>query len=327
MAKFFINGTPPRQTRSFVSQMSALTIEKKNNDAGIPEYSMKEPFVSSYMALDPRVVRLKKTLADSDITDSITMGYDFTMTQYKGARAEIGLSLDAIVKYFTEKDATTSDNLIFAYPISNDDTVEISTSLMEAKFLTRKKDADGKWDTVINAVDNSVVFSNNADKKEIKVFYSVSKVSGLPDTYIININGEAVQLMEDLSFTAGSHTVAGVFEGPYNYHGLGGVLIGPTMIGANEHGNGVISCPKNNFTIKPFANGELKNIGIDTSAVNLSIKTNLNWTKLDNGNLQFTWKDSADLSPKYVSLQIVQNTELDFHESTRIVMNYTAHRE
>ena len=57
------------------------------------------------------------------------------------------------------------------------------------------------------------------------------------------------------------------------------------------------------------------------------IKTNLNWTKLDNGNLQFTWKDSADISPKYVSLQIVQNTELDFHESTRIVMNYTAHRE
>ena len=73
--------------------------------------------------------------------------------------------------------------------------------------------------------------------------------------------------------------------------------------------------------------GYVRNIGIDTSAVTLSVKTNLNWSKLDNGNLQFTWKDSADTSPKYVSLQIVQNTELDFHESTRIAMNYTAHRE
>lgn len=325
MAKFFINGTPPRQTKSFVSQMTALTIEKKDN-AGVPEYSMKEPFVSAYMALDPRVVRLKKTVND-DISEAITMGYDYTMTQYKGGRAEIGLDVDAIVKFFAEKDDTTSDNLIFAYPISNDDTIEISTSLMEAKFLVRKKDADGNWASVINAVDNSVVFSNNADKKEIKVFYSVSKISGLTDTYIININGEAVQMMEDLSFTAGSHQFAGLVEGPYNWHGIGGSLIGPVFIGANEYGNGMISCPKDNFTIKPFVNGELKNIGIDTSAINLTVKTNLNWTKLDNGNLQFSWKDSADKSPKFVSLSIPQNDELDFHESTRIVMNFTAHRE
>ena len=325
MAKFFINGTPPRQTKSFVSQMTALTIQKKDN-AGVPEYSMKEPYIGTYMALDPRVVRLKKTV-NEDISDAITMGYDYTMTQYNGGRAEIGLDVDAIVKFFTDKDDTTSNNLVFGYPITNNDTIEISTSLMEAKFLVRKKDADGNWATVINAVDNSVVFNNSSVKPEMKVFYSVSKISGLPDTYLININGEAVQMMEDLSFTAGSHQFAGLIEGPYNYHGLGGSFIGPVLIGANEHGNGVLSCPKDNFTLKPFANGELKNNGIDTSAINLTVKTNLNWQKLDNGNLQFSWKDSADTSPKYVSLSIPQNEELDFHESTRIVMNFTAHRE
>lgn len=327
MAKFFINGTPPRQTKSFISQMSALTIQKKTNDAGVAEYSAKNPSVSTYMALDPRVVRVFKTRDSSDITDSLTLGYDFTMTQYNGGRAEIGLDLDAIENFFTNKDDTTSDNLVFGYPITNSDTIEISTSLMEAKFLVRKKDANGDWATVINAVDNSVVFSSNDDTNEMKVFYSVSKISGLPDTYIININGEAVQFMEDITTNTASHRTAGIYEGPYNYHGLGGVLIGPILIGANEHGNGVISCPKSTFTIKPFASGELANLGIDVSTVNLTVKTNLNWQKLDNGNLQFNWKDTNDMSSKYLSLQIIQNDELDFHESTRIVMNYLAHRE
>lgn len=326
MAKFFINGTPPKQTRSFIGQITGLKIQKETNDSGIPTYSMKNPDVSTYMALDPRVVRLFKTPADSSINEDITLGYDYTMTQYKGGRAEIGLDLDSIVNYFENKDATTSENLIFGYPIKNDSTIEISTSLMEAKYLTRRKNGDGVWADVIDISNNQVIFDSNKDKNEIKVFYMVSKVAGLPDTYMININGETMQIMEDIGTTSGVHQVGAIYDS-YTYAGLAGILIGPMFIGANEYGNGIISSPKSSFKIRPFATRELENIGIDTSKVVLTVKTNLNWTKLDNGDYEFKWKNESDLSPKFISLQIAQNSETDFHESTRIAMNFIVNRE
>lgn len=326
MAKFFINGTPPKQTRSFIGQLTGLKIAKEINETGIPQYSMKDPDVSTYMALDPRVVRLFKTPKDSSITQDITLGYDYTMTQYKGARAEIGLDLDAIVNYFENKDDTKSENLIFGYPIKNDSTIEISTSLMEAKYLARRKNSDGNWHDVIDVSNDQVIFDSNADKNEIKVFYMVSKIAGLPDTYMININGETMQIMEDIGTTSGVHQVGAIYDS-YTYHGLAGILIGPVFIGANEYGNGIISSPKSSFKIRPFETRELQNIGIDTSKVVLTVKTNLNWQKLDNGDYEFRWKDESDTSSKYISLQIAQNSETDFHESTRIAMNFTVHRE
>ena len=326
MAKFFINGTPPKQTRSFIGQLVGLKVQKGTADSNFPTYSEKNPEIDTYMAVDPRMARLFKTREGSNVTQQITIGYDYTMTQYNGQRAEIGLDLDAIVNYFDNKDDTTSENLVFGYPIVNEDIIEISTSLMEAKMLTRRKNSDGDWEDMIDISNNQVVFSNNEDKKEIKIFYMVSKIAGLPDTYMININGETMQIMEDLRLDSGPHQCSPVYDS-YTDHGIAGLLIGPVFSGANEHGNGVLSCPKNSFRIRPFQSGELTNIGIDTNQVTLTIKTNLNWQKLDNGDYDFSWKDSADMTPKYLSLQIQQNSETDFHESTRIAMNYTAHRE
>ena len=141
MAKFFINGTPPKQTRSFIGQQTGLKILKTIDESGAAIYSEKSPSISTYMAIDPRVVRLFRTPTGSDITQAITLGYDFTLTQYNGGRAEIGLDLDSIVSYFDNKDDTTSENLVFGYPLKNESTVEISTSLMEAKYMARRKNS------------------------------------------------------------------------------------------------------------------------------------------------------------------------------------------
>ena len=324
MAKFFINGMPPKQTKSFVAQDLALKVNRTTDDTGIPRYTHKAPLVSTYMAVDPRIARLYKTTSKS-ISQPISIGFDSTMTKYNGQKAEIGLDLDSIVNYFSNKDATTSDNLVFGYPIKNENTVEISTSLMDAKFMTRKKNDSGEWATVINVKDNSVIFDSNEDKNEIKIFYMAFKVKGLPDTYMININGETMEIMEDLAIT-GSHTVD-LLTDSFTYHGIAQQLIGPIFIGANEHGTGIVSCPKNAFKIRPFQTNVLKNIGIDTNAVALIIKTNLNWTKADNGDYEFNWKDSSDMSPKFLSIGLQQNDEIDFHDETRITMNYTVHRE
>lgn len=326
MAKFFINGTPPKQTKSFVAQQTALKVNRTTDDTGIPRYTHKAPLVSTYMAVDPRMARIFKTPSETDITDALTIGYDFTMTQYNNKRAEIGLDLDYIVNYFENKDDTTSDNLVFGYPLKNENTIEISTSLMEAKFITRKKNDSGNWATVIDAKTEEVIFNSDADSNELKIFYIVSKIEGLPDTYMLNINGETMQIMQDITIDTGTHQVSPIYD-TSTYHGIAQTLIGPIFIGANEYSNGLISCPKNTFKIRPFATRELENIGIDISTVTLTIKTNLNWQKLDNGDYQFTWKDDSDKTPKYVSLRIIQNSELDFHESTRIAMNFTVHRE
>lgn len=326
MAKFFINGTPPRQTKSFVGQTTALKIEKLTDATGVASYTHKSPVVSTYMAIDPRVVRVYNTLDSSDISHALSLGYDFTNIQYNGSRAEVGLDLDYIVSYFESKDDTTSDNLVFGYPIRNTSTIEVSTSLMEAKFMTRKKNSDGNWATVIDSRTNATIFDSDEDQNEIKIFYMVHKIAGLPDTYLININGETVQIMEDITVTTGTHQVGPLYDN-YSHHGIAQNLIGPIFIGANEYGNGLLSCPKHTFKIRPFATRELANIGIDTSTVTLAVKTNLAWQKLDNGDYEFTYKDENDKTPKFISLQIAQNSEIDFHESTRIAMNYTVHRE
>ena len=327
MAKFFLHGTPPKQTRSFIGQQTGLKINKTVNESGIAQYSEKFPSINTYVVIDPRIVRLYKTPPESNINDSITMGFDSALTRYNGGTAQIGLNLDTIESFFANKDDTLSDNLVFGYPIKNSNTIEISTSLMEAKFMARRKNSDGEWADVIDISNDEVIFNSNDDANEVKIFFMVTKMSGLPDTYMININGETMQIMEDLAFSSiGNHTLSTLYDA-YTYHGLAGQLIGPIFIGANEYGNGIISCPKHSFKIRPYQTKELENIGIDLSKVTLTVKTNLSWQKLDNGDYEFKWKDESDMTPKYLSLQIAQNPEIDFHESTRIAMNFTVNRE
>jgi len=327
MAKFILHGTSPKQTRPYLLSKRDFNIESVKQADGDVIGTARKPKVFDFIGVDPRCAAVFPSKADIDVGGPITIGYSWPeYATSTGERAWTNFDLDWIADWYANKTDDYGDILMFGYPLpeTGQAKVNIGDSLLQSRFLVRKKGTDGEFHTVVDAKTDEVVFQGDEHGlRNVDVYFYVKCLYNLDNVILINFNTQKTEITEDISLVT-DHGIETVLDN--QDFALASEIISPMPIHANYNGQSVVTCPKKVFALRPYKSGILDKLGVDKSKIKLQFKTKLQYEKLDNGDYQFTWPD--DLSgPTYITCYIaLKETPADM-ELDSLVVNLIVFRQ
>jgi hypothetical protein len=289
-------------------------------DDGVITNSLKGPRLGEFIAVDARTANIfRSDNGVKDVGGALTIGYEYP--QYSTStneRAWFNFDLDFIANWFANKTDSYGDTLAFGYPLTDEANVNIGDSLGQAVFMTKKKDDDGNWTSLVNADTDASISSTNAD-----IYFYARQIKNYDDLIVITLNAQKTEIADDITGTQGSHQIE-TLEDNQDF-ALSVNLLAPGILNANYNGQSVITCPKNTFKIRPFRNPMISELGIDTSKVKLMFKTNLMYQKLDNGDWEFTFPDGVTMT--YLTMYVATKDTVVDMETDSLLANFYVFRQ
>ena len=328
MAKFLFQGRSPKQTRTFHMAKRTFNIETTKADDGDLIGSVKQPEVYDYIGLDPRSASIFKTVKEElDTGTPLTIGYEWpAYATSDRQRAWRSFDLDFIANWFANKSDDYDNVLMFGFPLGDGTTtVDIGDSLIQAKYLVRKKDTNGKWDTIVDAATDEVVFRNetgdddHSDHKAVDVYFYAHHLKNLDDLILINMNVQKCEITEDITTADPNHKVEMLIDNMD--YALSSEILSPLPIYANYNGQSVITTPKDTFRLRPYKSMLVNKLGLNTDNIKMQVRTALRWEKLDNGDLEFTWTEGMGTST-YITLIVPLGDTIGDIEHDALVCNF-----
>lgn len=331
MAKFLFQGRSPKQSRTYNMAKRTFNIETTKEADGNVIGTVKQPKVFDFVGVDARCAHIFGSSDQvKDITTPLTIGYEFPIyTTTDGQRGWRGLDLDFIANWFENRTDDYDSVLMFGYPLSDTpQQINISDSLLQSKFLVRKKDADGNWATVVDAQTDEVVFtadpSNPELTKNVDVYFYAHHMKNLDGLILVNLNVQKTEITDDIAGINTGHTIEILIDN--KDFALSSEILSPLPIYANYMGQSVITTPKNSFRIRPYKSYLVNKLGLNKDNIKMQVNTPLIWQKLDNGDLEFTWKDTLG-SSTYINLCVPIGDKVGDVEDDALIMNFFVFRQ
>lgn len=320
MAKFLFQGRSPKQTRTFNMAKRTFNIETTKAADGDLTGSDKLPIVNDYIGLDPRSASIFKTVKEEfDTGTPLTIGYEWpAYATSDRQRAWRSFDLDFIANWFANKSDDYDNVLMFGYPIGDGaSTVDIGDSLMQAKYLARKKDADGNWESIVDIATNEVVLKD--EPGAVDIYFYAHNIKNLDDLILINMNVQKCEITEDLVNADPNHKIEMLLDN--QDFALSSEILSPLPIYATYNGQSVITTPKDTFRLRPYKSGLVDKLGINKDNIKLQVRTALRWEKLDNGDLEFTWTEGMGTTT-YITLVVPLGDAVGDIEHDSLVCNF-----
>ena len=235
------------------------------------------------------------------------------------------LSLDSI-KYFTSFKYEESPYANMDFPeIGNIDLFNIvdkpkanssKQTLNELQYISKlsKNQPD-----MIDVKTGEVLWTA-PDSKHVINYMFAGKVTGIPNTYYLCLNSFRTELYEDIP-SGDNHSFEFLDAG---FGTLKNLLLRPIINNGSLLDNDIIIAPKAEFSINLYSNkGYIGQRSLTANDVTVNIKTNLTYTKAEDGLLTFNF---GDKTTGYVSLHIASNSLLDQDPDLSIRRTFTVHR-
>lgn len=325
MAKFLFQGRSPKQTRTFNMAKRTFNVETTKAADGDLNGTVKHPKVFDFVGVDPRCASIFKTNTTAmDTGTPLTIGYEYP--QYatpEGNRAWRGFDLDFIANFFANRTSEYDSVLMFGYPLSDkNENVNIGQSLVQSRYLVRKKDSSGNWATVVDASTDEVIFSGT-DNKAVDVYFYAQEMKNLDSLILINMNVQKCEITEDITEVDPKHTIEMLIDN--QDFALSSEILSPLPIYANYLGQSVIASPKATFRLRPYKSYLVEKLGLNKNNIKMQVVTGLNWQKLDNGDLEFTWKEG--MTSSYISLVVPIGDTVGDIEHDALICNFYCFRQ
>jgi|TARA_B100001094_G_C18192764_1_gene808429 hypothetical protein len=283
----------------------------EGDDGNVIPVLGQEKMFQFHSAVDPRNIKLT-----SDEVDGKT-NYFIGLTNSSGASFKVPFELDTIQTYLDSDSAKTSPIVFVSYVFDNaDESVETKFAIENHKYLA--KISKDKPD-VIDIKTGNPVWSS-PDSKHIVNYMFAGKLSGIPDTYYICLNSFRTEVYKDLASNE-NHTIE-ILDNSVG--AIKNMILKPIVSNGTIVDNDILIAPKQQFSLNLFSNkGYIGQRSLTASNVEINVKTNLTYTKHDDGILEF---DFGDKHTGYVSLHITSNSLLDQDPDLALRRTFTVHR-
>lgn len=271
----------------------------------------EEKMFKAHSAVDPRNLRITSEQDGSDV--KVYMG----LTRSENIGFKVPLDLDAIKTFLDSDEGRTSPTVFVSYVFANkDEDISTRTAVENHKYISKlsKNQPD-----MIDIKTGEVLWTA-PDSKHVINYMFAGKVSGIPNTYYLCLNSFRTELYEDIP-SGDNHSFEFLDAG---FGTLKNVLLRPIINNGSLLDNDIIIAPKAEFSINLYSNkGYIGQRSLTASDVTVNVKTNLTYTKSEDGLLTFNF---GDKTTGYVSLHIASNSLLDQDPDLSIRRTFTVHR-
>lgn len=271
----------------------------------------EEKIFKAHSAVDPRNLKITSERDGSDV--KVYIG----LTKAENVGFKVPLDLDAIKTFLDSEQGKTTPAVSVSYVFADkDENVATRTAIENHQYLGKisKNQPD-----MIDIKTGKVLWSA-PDSKNVINYLFAGKLAGIPDTYYICLNSFRTELYEELE-NGDNHS----FE--FLDNGVGALknfLLRPIINNGSLLDNDIIIAPKAEFSINLFSiKGYIGQRGLTANDVSINVKTNLTYTKSDDGLLTFNF---GEKSTGYISLHIASNNLLDQDPDLSLRRTFTVHR-
>jgi len=284
-------------------------IEKE--DGTITPVLGEEKMFQFHSAVDPRNLKITSE------QDGDNVNYYIGLTKSEGVGFKVPFDLDAIKTYLDSDKAKVSPIVFVSYVFADaNESVETKYAIENHKYLAKiSKDSP----EVIDIKTGEVVW-NAPESKNIVNYMFAGKVAGIPNTYYICLNSFRTELYQDL-ISSSDHSFQILDTG---IGALKNMIINPIINNGSLLDHDIIIAPKAEFSMNLYSiKGYIGQRGLTANNVSVNVKTNLTYTKADDGLLTFNF---GEKTTGYVSLHIASNLLLDQDPDLSLRRTFTVHK-
>jgi len=283
----------------------------ESDDGSIVPVLGQEKMFQFHSAVDPRNIKLTSEEVDGEVK------YFIGLTKYDGLSFKVPFELDTIQSYLDSESAKTSPIVFVSYVFKDaDESVDTKFAIENHKYLAKvsKDNPD-----VIDIKTGNPVWTA-PDSKNIVNYMFAGKIAGIPNTYYICLNSFRTEVYKDLASNK-NHTIELLDN---SVGAIKNMILKPIVSNGTILDNDILIAPKQHFSLNLFSNkGYIGQRNLTAKDVQVNVKTNLTYTKHDDGILDF---DFGDKHTGYVSLHISSNNLLDQDPDLALRRTFTVHR-
>lgn len=268
----------------------------EHEDGTITPVLGEEKMFQFHSAVDPRNLKITSE------KDGDNVNYYIGLTKSEGIGFKVPFDLDAIKTYLDSDKSKTSPIVFVSYIFADEnESVETKYAIENHKYLAKiSKDKP----EVIDIKTGETVWTSPESKNIVNYMFA-GKVAGIPNTYYICLNSFRTELYQDLH-SGPKHSFQMLDAG---IGAIKNMILNPIITNGSLLDNDIIIAPKSDFTVNLFSNKRyIGQRGLTASDVTVNVKTNLTYTRSDDGLLTFKFGESAS---GYISLHIASNMLLD----------------